>query len=60
VPEIGDLREVPIMPQIKHIMMQYYRDRTRQASLMIENVNNEKTVKEANKAFKKGVTDSEI
>lgn len=38
-------------------MMQYYRDRTRQASVMIENVNNEKTVKEANKAFSKGVTD---
>ncbi len=40
-------------------MMQYYRDRTRQASAMIENVNNEKTVKEANKAFKQSLTDTD-
>jgi 23S rRNA pseudouridine2605 synthase len=60
VPEVGDLREVPVLPQIKHIMMQYYKDRARQASVMIEKVNNEKTVMEANKAFKKGVTDAEI
>jgi hypothetical protein len=33
-------------------MMQYYRDRTKQASSLIEKVGNEKTVKEANKAFK--------
>jgi len=34
-------------------MMQYYRDRTRQASAKIEDVQNEKIVKEATKAFKK-------
>lgn len=48
----GALREVPIHPQIKHIMMQYYRDRARRASAMIEDVQNENTVKEATKAFK--------
>ena len=49
------LREVPIVPQIKHIMMQYYRDRARRASAMIEDVKNLKTVKEVNEAFKKGI-----
>jgi hypothetical protein len=34
-------------------MMQYYRDRARQASGMIEDVQNQKTVKETTKAFKK-------
>jgi 23S rRNA pseudouridine2605 synthase len=52
VPEPGTLREVPIVPQIKHIMMQYYRDRARRASAMIEDVQNENRVKEVNKAFK--------
>ena len=33
-------------------MMQYYRDRARRASAMIEKVQNENTVKEATKAFK--------
>ena len=37
-------------------MMQYYRDRTKQASSLIEKVGNEKTVKEANKAFKERKT----
>lgn len=33
--------------------MQYYRDRARQASAKIEDVQNKQTVKETNKAFKK-------
>jgi 23S rRNA pseudouridine2605 synthase len=35
VPEVGNLREVPIVPQIKYILMQYYQDRTRQAQSLI-------------------------
>jgi len=45
-------KEVPIVPQIKHIMMQYYRDRARRASAMIEDVQNEQRVGDVNKAFK--------
>jgi hypothetical protein len=52
VPEVGDLREVPIDPQLKYIMMQYYRDRTKQAAAMVDKVNNKKRVIEAKKAFK--------
>ena len=34
-------------------MMQYYRDRARQATAKIEDVQNEQTVKDMKKAFKK-------
>ena len=33
--------------------MQYYRDRTRRATAMIEDVKNKKTVEETQKAFRK-------
>jgi len=34
-------------------MMQYYRDRARKATAKIEDVQNEQTVRETKKAFKK-------
>ena len=52
---MGNLAEVPLAPQLKNIMMQYYRDRTKQASALIDDVNNEKRVKEAKKAFREGL-----
>ena len=58
VPEVGNLAEVPLHPQLKKIMMQYYRDRTKQASALIDDVNNEKRVKEAKKAFREGLGSS--
>ena len=54
VPEVGDIREVPIVPQMKYIMMQYYKNRTKEAQSLIQEVGNEKTVLEAKKAFKSG------
>lgn len=52
VPEHDNLKEVPVVPQIKYLMMRYYQDRARQATVAIEENANEKVFKEANKAFK--------
>jgi 23S rRNA pseudouridine2605 synthase len=52
VPEHDNLREVSVVPQIKYILMQYYKDRARHASQLVEEAGNERTLQEANKAFK--------
>ena len=35
VPEVNDLMEVPMVSSIKRIMLQYYKDRTMQASTVL-------------------------
>lgn len=39
---------------MKYIMMQYYKNRTKEAQSLIQEVGNQKTVLEAKKAFKSG------
>lgn len=52
VPEPADLKEVPIATEIRQIMGLYYKDRTQQANLQIKQAQDEKSLKETNKAFK--------
>jgi len=53
VPEVADLKEVPISTEIRQIMGLYYKDRTQQANHQIKVSQDEKSLKETNKAFKK-------
>lgn len=40
VPEHNDLKEVPVVPQIKYILMRYYNERMKKASAIVEDVSN--------------------
>ena len=52
VPEPNDLTEVPMAPSLKRIMLQYYNDRTKQASTVLREQESQMVIDKTKKAFK--------
>ena len=52
VPEPNDLTEVPMTSSLKRIMLQYYNDRTKQASSALREQESQMVIDKTKKAFK--------
>ena len=52
VPEPNDLQEVPMVSSLKRIMLQYYKDRTKEAGTVLREQEAQMVITKTKKAFK--------